>query len=66
MPSLEKILDGFNDAGMASGEEFKGGHSLHPDFRLWLTSMPCSYFPVSVLQTGVKARTLAAPRPSRS
>jgi len=43
MGELETIVDGFQH-----------DERIHPDFRLWLTSMPCSYFPVSVLQHGVK------------
>mmetsp|Transcript_11723 Transcript_11723/g.17926 ORF Transcript_11723/g.17926 Transcript_11723/m.17926 type:complete len:170 (-) Transcript_11723:145-654(-) len=47
MPSLEKIVLEFNE---------KAGQ-IHEDFRLFLTSMPADYFPVSVLQNSVKLTT---------
>jgi len=43
MPKLEKIVEGFPTAP-----------DMHPDFRLWLSSGPASYFPVPVLQSSVK------------
>jgi len=48
MPALEEIVESFStdDSSLSKGND--------PNFRLWLTSMPCDYFPVSVLQKGVK------------
>lgn len=44
MPSLEKIVISFRARRS----------SIHEDFRLFLTSFPAKYFPVAVLQNGVK------------
>ena len=42
LPELERIVTGLNPL------------RTHPEFRLWLTSMPTEGFPVSVLQCGLK------------
>lgn len=47
MPDLERIIE-----DNAENEE-----SIHEDFRLFLTSMPATYFPVSILQNGIKLTT---------
>ena len=47
MPNLENIVINF------TAEEAE----MHLDFRLYLTSMPADYFPVTVLQNGVKLTT---------
>lgn len=51
MPDLDKIVTDIQErAGL---EADKDGH-INRDFRLYLTSAPASYFPVSILQNGVK------------
>lgn len=44
MKDLERIIEEINDKG----------ENLHKDFRLWLSSMPTPYFPISILQNAVK------------
>ena len=43
MPTLEKKL-----------EEIKESEEINEEFRLFLTCMPCDYFPVSILQNSLK------------
>ena len=43
---MEKRIESFEDPELQS--------VFNPQFRLILTSMPCDYFPVTVLQTGIK------------
>ncbi|NXL44771.1 DYH1 protein, partial [Podilymbus podiceps] len=49
MPSLERLVEGIDPS------------KVHQDFRLWLTSLPSSCFPVSILQNGSKM-TIEPPR----
>ena len=57
MPRLEEIVEEL-------GENAPLG-KVNPDFRLLLTSMPVDYFPISVLQNGLKLST-EAPRGIKS
>ncbi len=46
MPDLEEIVNNFGER-----------KDIDPEFRLFLTSMPAPYFPVAVLQNGIKLTT---------
>eukprot|EP00828_Plagiopyla_frontata_P006295 TRINITY_DN1271_c0_g3_i1.p1 TRINITY_DN1271_c0_g3~~TRINITY_DN1271_c0_g3_i1.p1 ORF type:complete len:1785 (-),score=242.13 TRINITY_DN1271_c0_g3_i1:82-5436(-) len=48
MPRLEQVLE---------EQIIERESNVHKDFRLFLTSMPESYFPVAVLQIGIKLTT---------
>lgn len=47
MPAMESIVKAFTDTTQKRAPN-------HPDFRLWLSSMPTVGFPTSVLQSAVK------------
>ncbi|CAG9323486.1 unnamed protein product [Blepharisma stoltei] len=55
MPDLEKQIENFDDPKSA----------IHEEFRIFLTSMPCNYFPIPVLQNGVKV-TIEPPKGIKS
>ena len=46
MPDLEVIVENIPESEV-----------VDPEFRLFLTSMPATYFPVSTLQNGIKLTT---------
>ncbi|XP_072759448.1 dynein axonemal heavy chain 2 [Anoplolepis gracilipes] len=46
MPKLDKIV-----------EKLGSSQTLHPRFRLWLSSSPTPQFPISILQAGIKMTT---------
>jgi len=59
LPTLDKII---SDIQLRVQQEKdgtlpKGVKPIHKDFRLYLTSLPADYFPVSILQNGVKMTT---------
>jgi len=57
MPRLESLLASFNEPprpDAPTSDLFIAGNSIHQSFRLFLTSFPASYFPVSILQNGLK------------
>ncbi|KAG1668463.1 hypothetical protein FOA52_005236 [Chlamydomonas sp. UWO 241] len=45
LPKLDKLIEAFESK------------SLHPDFRLWLSSSPNPHFPIAILQRSIKMTT---------
>lgn len=51
------LSEGFMTTLAKLVSEFPEVEEMNPDFRLYLTSMPVDFFPVSVLQNGIKVTT---------
>lgn len=54
MPELDRIVFELQERVNQENSGNVNGTPVNPDFRLYLTSAPATYFPVSVLQNGVK------------
>ena len=54
MPELDRIVFELQERVNQERSGNVSGTPVNPDFRLFLTSAPATYFPVSVLQNGVK------------
>ena len=54
MPELDRIVFELSERIKEENSGVISGTPVHADFRLFLTSAPADYFPVSVLQNGVK------------
>ncbi|KAL0028415.1 hypothetical protein WJX77_005025 [Trebouxia sp. C0004] len=51
MPRLASIVE---ELAKSKVRQEEGDGGVHPDFRLWLSSMPSPDFPASVLRSGIK------------
>lgn len=61
VPELDRLIFELQEKALK-----EGGSGIHPDFRLYLTFAPADYyFPVSILQNGVKTTKTSRPRASR-